>query len=231
MERYQTFARRIMAVIVDTAVFIPFVIFEIFFISEETPFGFALLWILVPSIIYFCYYIGLHWIYGQTLGKMVARVKVLDLRGSPISFTQSCLREVFYILFEAFHIAIGLYFLQIGLGPISEAESELSSYAIVIAAIWGILNVIVCLKSPKNRAVHDMIAGTVVVRVDVPSLNEAGKSSSHRDPNTMTSCEVIEDENFTNCSPYSCLLLQRLGSNQNAGAGGEGFLQVVPDRA
>jgi uncharacterized RDD family membrane protein YckC len=41
-----------------------------------------------------CYFIFLHWARGQTLGKMVFRIRVVDLTGGPLSFGQAVLRHV-----------------------------------------------------------------------------------------------------------------------------------------
>jgi uncharacterized RDD family membrane protein YckC len=38
-----------------------------------------------------------------------------------------------------------------------------------------VIDTIVCLASTKNRALHDHIAGTIVVRLDLPIIGEAGK--------------------------------------------------------
>ena len=44
------------------------------------------------------YYILLHWIFGQTLGKMLLQLKVVTLGGGPISLGTSVLRWVGYLL-------------------------------------------------------------------------------------------------------------------------------------
>jgi uncharacterized RDD family membrane protein YckC len=41
-----------------------------------------------------CYFIFFHWARGQTLGKMVFRLRVVDLTGGPLSFGQAALRHV-----------------------------------------------------------------------------------------------------------------------------------------
>lgn len=44
------------------------------------------------------YYVLLHWIFGQTVGKMLLRLKVVALGGGPISLGTSVLRWVGYLL-------------------------------------------------------------------------------------------------------------------------------------
>lgn len=58
------------------------------------------------------YYILLHWIFGQTLGKMLLRLKVVTLSGGPISLGTSILRWIGYLLsllpFFAGYVMAGL---------------------------------------------------------------------------------------------------------------------------
>jgi len=41
-----------------------------------------------------CYFICFHWAWGQTLGKMAFRIRVVDLAGGPLSFGQAVLRHI-----------------------------------------------------------------------------------------------------------------------------------------
>jgi uncharacterized RDD family membrane protein YckC len=41
-----------------------------------------------------CYFVFLHWAWGQTVGKMVFRVRVVSRDGGPLSFGQSALRHL-----------------------------------------------------------------------------------------------------------------------------------------
>jgi uncharacterized RDD family membrane protein YckC len=41
-----------------------------------------------------CYFIFFHWAWGQTLGKMAFRIRVVDLAGGPLSFGQAVLRHI-----------------------------------------------------------------------------------------------------------------------------------------
>jgi uncharacterized RDD family membrane protein YckC len=41
-----------------------------------------------------CYFIFLHWAWGQTLGKMAFRIRVVDVAGGPLSFGQAVLRHI-----------------------------------------------------------------------------------------------------------------------------------------
>ena len=41
-----------------------------------------------------CYFVFLHWARGQTLGKMLFRIRVVMVDGSPLSFGRSVLRHL-----------------------------------------------------------------------------------------------------------------------------------------
>jgi uncharacterized RDD family membrane protein YckC len=41
-----------------------------------------------------CYFIFFHWAWGQTLGKMAFRIRVVDVAGGPLSFGQAVLRHI-----------------------------------------------------------------------------------------------------------------------------------------
>jgi uncharacterized RDD family membrane protein YckC len=40
--------------------------------------------------------------------------------------------------------------------------------ASILTFLWLVVDIFVCVKHEKDRALHDLIAGTVVVRLDVP---------------------------------------------------------------
>jgi uncharacterized RDD family membrane protein YckC len=77
------------------------------------------------------YYIVGHWRWGQTVGKMLLRVRVVQVDGAPISLGQSLLRFIGYFVS---YLTLLLGYLLAGF------------------------------RSDK-RALHDLIAGTRVVRL------------------------------------------------------------------
>ncbi|MEQ1641985.1 MAG: RDD family protein [Pyrinomonadaceae bacterium] len=170
MGRYQTFGKRFIASIVDTLVFSPLIIFYFWIGAEGTYGAVYIVSSIVGSLIGLSYNVLMHWAYGQTLGKMAVKVKVVDsLTERPISLSQALLRDIVNIASEAIRFAMFGYLLFLGLSMVSEPFASLDLYASLLFLAWYIVNTVVCLKHPKNRAIHDMIATTVVVRLDIPS--------------------------------------------------------------
>lgn len=79
----------------------------------------------------FWYYIMFHWLWGQTIGKMVVGIRVVTVDAAPISLPVSILRWLGYFV-SALPLLIGY----------------------VMAGVRG-----------DKRALHDLIAGTRVVRL------------------------------------------------------------------
>jgi uncharacterized RDD family membrane protein YckC len=176
MERYQTFGRRIVASIVDSFVFAPLVIFFVWI--ELADFPDLLRFVVYPigALIGLAYNILMHWKYGQTLGKMWVKVKVLDVSEKAVSFWQSCLRDIVYIIvdFVQYGVLFALFF--VGYSWRSEAVESTNTYMLFPLYVWLVIDTIVCIKNTKNCALHDMIAGTVVVRLDIPGNNDLEKT-------------------------------------------------------
>ena len=116
-----------------------------------------LLWII--------YSIYLHGTYGQTIGKMVTRVKIVDAKThNPISFRHAILRDsiptLFIIAFTVYHA----YYFAIGTTSIPPRGLALLTS---IFLLWYAVELITMLTNEKRRALHDFIAGTLVVRTNI----------------------------------------------------------------
>lgn len=113
------------------------------------------------------YYIAMHGRYGQTLGKMLTEVKVVhksEARG--ITVWQATLRDIVPVIGFLISIAGSVVY------AVVPETDELTGTLIVIAGayvyasgFWYIAEIVSMLFNRKRRAVHDFIAGTVVVRI------------------------------------------------------------------
>jgi uncharacterized RDD family membrane protein YckC len=175
MNRYQTLGKRIIALLVDFVVFLP-VIAVFVWLPESGVSPATHLAISLGGSLTISYNILLHWRYGQTLGKMTAKVKVVnfDSEGA-ISFRQAFLRDIFYVVTELLDLLVVLLLIVNGADLSTETILISESYVVYLIYIWLAIDILVCIKSKKNRALHDFIAGTVVVRLDVPASGVAGK--------------------------------------------------------
>jgi uncharacterized RDD family membrane protein YckC len=164
MEKYRTFSARFWALILDSILLLPLTIFQELIKSAE--FSQSSKWALfflvdAAGIIYF---IVMHGLFGQTVGKMLAKVKVLDISEAPVKFRQAVLRDLPQLLFS-----VCLYgFLY----PFSPDEIQTNSTAfwkipfIYLILVWHVADIVVFFTNEKRRALHDYVAGTVVVKIN-----------------------------------------------------------------
>ena len=124
---------------------------------------------------FYAYEIYFHGRWGQTLGKRGQDIKVVSLDGAPITWKQAFLRSSVGLglgVLSTISTLVGLFrmtdedFSSLSWLELSAKEVELSPYAneILIASyVWFASEIVILLFNRKKRALHDFIAGTVVV--------------------------------------------------------------------
>lgn len=175
MNKYETTRQRFWAGFVDGLLFIPLGWLEAWVYGEERPTAIIVAWMLVSYPAYWLYSVLMHAFYGQTLGKMLLKVKVLDVSSeAPISMRQAFLRDIVYAVINTAALIVSIYFVVSG-REIDVESLAAANYVLAVAALlWFAAEILTCLTNAKRRAVHDFIAGTVVVRTE-PLPAEAGK--------------------------------------------------------
>jgi uncharacterized RDD family membrane protein YckC len=122
------------------------------------------------------YFLYMHGRWGQTIGKMCLRIRVVQLDGSKLSWKHAFLRwSVFLVLGTAHSISEMTALLSVPKGTF-ESLGWLDRMDLVDAAmplwghgvgglmlLWVLCDLLVLIFSDKSRAIHDFIAGTVVV--------------------------------------------------------------------
>lgn len=161
--KYKTFWPRFWAGFIDGLVFIPFewAMHQIWTMELSTvP---SILWHFVSYYSYSVYVVAMHGRCGQTVGKMITGVTVLrEDNEEAISYRQSFVRESPYIALVSLGWISISYFIATKTGLAQYQQIDvLLGYA---AAVWFTLEVVTMLFNNKRRALHDLIAGTVVVR-------------------------------------------------------------------
>jgi len=161
--RYDTFWGRFFAVWVDG------VVLFVFAYVVNTLMSVASAWMKSPidTLMLFdvyVYSVVLHSIYGQTIGKYFLGVKVVDFKSeSPIGFKQAFLRDSVPIALSLLAVIILPNFESV-LAESSVSSLPLSFQAILwVSVLWSVLEIVTMLMNDKRRALHDFIAGTVVV--------------------------------------------------------------------
>lgn len=168
MDKYQTIWRRFFAVIIDSVLLIVFTQLFSLLLSNQIslPTGaFAIQAFTLSTPVF--YYIILHFYYGKTLGKMIMKVKVLDTFETKINLGQSIIRSLPQLIPVIFLVGFGTILSSSENSGESEKAFAASviQYSYVALVFWNLADAIVALSTEKHRALHDYIAGTVVVKI------------------------------------------------------------------
>ncbi|MFS1476397.1 RDD family protein [Vibrio lentus] len=163
--KYSNFWRRFFAILVDSIVFLPLEWIDDYVLSGVINSGGVFAWGVAYSLIGITYYVGMHVKYGQTIGKMVTRVKVVDISESRnLTLKQSCMRDIVPIILIPFQLYL---YAQLSFNGETWESLEQGRALIFFGYImigWVILEFISMLFNHKRRAIHDFIAGSVVVK-------------------------------------------------------------------
>lgn len=166
MEKYQTFWPRFFAGFIDALVFLPLSFADAFLSAPERPPVVITIWSGIVYSSYWLYSVLLHSRYGQTLGKMAMKIKVLDLSKERIpTFRQAFLRDIGYIVLNTLSLVYLVYLVLAGEYVAGAEISSLPGRILMWASLgWFLLEIITMATNEKRRALHDYIAGTVVIR-------------------------------------------------------------------
>jgi len=172
--RYAGFWPRFGSLLVDVFIVSPIIAMQFWGVSQFRLFT---LYFLIPHVLFFLFYhVYLVRRYGGTPGKLLMGIQIRKVDGSPVTYREAALRFLPQFLFGLVMSVI----LIISLFQISDAEYQALSFTerykrqIELAPYWyGYLELaqrvwtwgelLFLLTNRKRRALHDFIAGTVVV--------------------------------------------------------------------
>jgi uncharacterized RDD family membrane protein YckC len=156
-EKYSTFSPRLLAGFVDALVIWPVTAAITFFTADGLSSIASAALFLLGEIAWAAYTIIMHAKYGQTFGKMICKVRVVDVKTSDaLSIGQAITREIPWIALSV--LASGYYFFSA-----SYTALEFLSW---LPLAWLAVEVVTMLTNEKRRALHDFIAGTMVIRTN-----------------------------------------------------------------
>jgi uncharacterized RDD family membrane protein YckC len=165
--KYNTFWKRLFAGIIDGLVFLPLIIFQT--IIEEYFIDMYSRWIFIGfeffyAICWMLYVVVGHGKYGQTVGKKLLKIKVFDIdEKNLIGYRRAFLRESVWFFVSIAGI-IYLIIITQNISSINEGISEKYDDIVGLTSLsWFVVELITMLSNYKRRAVHDFIAGSVVV--------------------------------------------------------------------
>ena len=170
------FGVRLGALLLDFLIVLPIYYFILFLngLSKEAYF-----FTILPGFIFpFWYYIYLVRIYGGTPGKLITGIRIVKMDGTDVEWREAILREIITVF-------LSIVFAAITLVALSQADSdyyeslnwrEKHTYLITltpvlyivykwVSNIWTYSELVVLLFNKRRRALHDFIAGTIIVKL------------------------------------------------------------------
>ena len=164
--RYRTGIARLIAVIID-GVIIFAVNWAAKFVLVMLGMGsIAAVWDNIGGIdlLFVAYSVFLHGKYGKTLGKHIAGVRVVDVENEQkINFQTAAMRDIVPIVGLALGMGISILSVAAPSFVIPTAILYLLLPFLFAFFLWPLLELVTMLLNEKRRAIHDYIAGTVVV--------------------------------------------------------------------
>ncbi len=163
-QRYETFWQRFFAAIIDGLVMWPIGFGLKYLLGSDIGYV-VIIGQLLNSFSPYLYSVLFHGFKGQTLGKMAMGVIVVDFETEgEIDLKQAFLRDSVPIVLM---VGVYIYSLIMFVGNLENAGFVAFAPLFFIAIlnfIWVSLEIFSMLFNDKSRAVHDLIAKTVVVR-------------------------------------------------------------------
>lgn len=166
MNKYDTFGARFGAAIVDGVIFLPLSLLDAWFADKITHTTWLLiLWSIISMGLFQFYYIYMHGKYGQTIGKRTMGVKIVTFPEElPITYKHAFIRDLPYTIILLADIVIVVLVIinpELIFNSTITSISDIFGYAWLL---WFLLEIISMLFNDKKRAVHDIIAKTVVIK-------------------------------------------------------------------
>ena len=171
---YATFWQRLGAMLIDFFVITPPSLF-LGWLQSSSKIAACIL--VIPLAASYCgYTIYCHGRFGQTVGKHVMRIRVMRMTGERIGWREAWLRSLVDVAYSILYVISMFYALATisdanfyGAGwphvsrNLQAASPAWFASATSVEGIWMWSEVIVMLFNKRRRALHDFIAGTVVV--------------------------------------------------------------------
>lgn len=179
--RYAGFWPRLAAILIDSVVLAPLIAVS-YWTATAASRTTALL-VEVPLALAFAFYniffVG-RW--GQTIGKMALKIRVVRLDGANAGFTRAFYRHAIdlafsvvtsvltiYALLSVTDVEYSMLSLDNRLGLVENRTGAWLAVLNWLSFAWVASELVVLLLNEKRRALHDYIAGTVVVHTsEVP---------------------------------------------------------------
>ena len=138
----------------------------------------AYFYTVVPNLLFGVFYeVYLVKVYGGTPGKLIMDIKIIQKNGDDVNWNAAIYRYavdfclavlgIYLIIMtlnsidDSFYAGLGFTKKYTLISTLNPTFSKIQSW---INYLWAISGTIVLLANPRKRAIHDFIAGTVVVK-------------------------------------------------------------------
>jgi uncharacterized RDD family membrane protein YckC len=136
---------------------------------------------VLDQAVLFAYSIYLHGTYGQTIGKWIMKVQVLSIDETRLTMRQAFLRDSIGVSLAIVYLLFAIAPVFSGVSPRSrEFEQQIPSLIWNVGLVTFALEIITMLTNAKRRALHDFIAGSVVVRRSNSTIERDARQDSTR---------------------------------------------------
>jgi uncharacterized RDD family membrane protein YckC len=188
MSQYGTFWARVWAGFVDGLIFLPLSLSSSYFSSPERGMTTLVIWTVLSYSLFPIYSVTMHARTGQTIGKRVAGIRVMNVDEDRIpSLRQAFLRDIGIIIPGSLAMLYTVYLIVTHHYTIETLNSsqfiETLGYA---NGAWFLIEITTMFLNEKRRAFHDLIAGTVVVHTAYyPVTTGLGLNENGQRPNDL----------------------------------------------
>jgi uncharacterized RDD family membrane protein YckC len=172
---YAGFWIRVGAIVVDGLILLPVTLLNAFGLQlSQRYFAYAIVPMMVVNALYWMYLVKRN---GGTPGKRLLKLRITMADYSPVTMGAAVIRNAPLFLFSVVASISQMLAAQkisesdyksLGFLERSQLMATLSPswnrYSLIFVWVWMIVGIIVLLSNQRRRALHDFMAGTVVLR-------------------------------------------------------------------
>ena len=171
---YAGFGKRLIAAVLDMFIWMPVLFIYHYFQGINIPIAISAIILNASFFSIYSIYFNLH--YGGSLGKLAVGIRITKPNGTKIGIKEAFLRSsvdiiygVFFTIFQIYAINqldSNTYLIAISIERmrmITPLYPDYHRHMNLFYDIWYWSEIIVILFNKRNRALHDLIAGTVVI--------------------------------------------------------------------
>jgi uncharacterized RDD family membrane protein YckC len=178
--RHRTLVRRIVAALIDLA------LLELLWgahrwVRDQDPHVVLfVLWYVVLRVLLVAYGIVAHARWGQTLGKKLRSLRLMNAGEDRLPTLRQCiLRDIVPVAQLPVFLALAMPDLLAGHDPTLDEGRLLQRIGMGwVGTLWVLAELVTMFKGRNGRSLQDYIAGTVVVRTDVPGAETGARVTS-----------------------------------------------------